>query len=142
MLFQTSADARHALIDRWRWPNFAPEELACRCAGRFCAGAYWHDPVFLDRLQDLRQRMGAPIQITSGHRCALWNAAAGGAPRSQHKRIAADIALRGHDRMRLLDAATAAGFGGIGLASTFLHLDGRTRRATWFYEGSRELWQI
>lgn len=142
MLFQTSSHARHALRGQWRWPNFRPQELACKCGGRFCAGAYWHDPIMLDRLQDLRLRVCAPVCIASGHRCALWNAAVGGAPRSQHKRIAADIVLAGHDRHELLSAARKAGFAGFGLARTFLHLDCRAHGATWFYQGSQALWQI
>jgi uncharacterized protein YcbK (DUF882 family) len=118
----------------WRWDNFSPRELACRCGGRFCKGAYWHDPEFLDRLEALRAAMGAPLVLTSAHRCPLWNAAVGGAPRSMHKTIAADVRLKGHDADTLIKAAADLGFAGIGRANSFIHLDRRTTPARWFYK--------
>ncbi|MEO1660915.1 MAG: D-Ala-D-Ala carboxypeptidase family metallohydrolase [Pseudomonadota bacterium] len=116
-------------------------ELACRCAGRFCRGAYWHDPVFLDRLQALREAVGEPLILTSAHRCPQWNAAVGGAPFSQHKRIAVDVLLQGHDRRALFGLAQQAGFTGFGLARNFLHLDRRGQSAIWYYQGSEAEWQ-
>jgi zinc D-Ala-D-Ala carboxypeptidase len=119
--------------DDWRWPHFTARELACRCHGRFCKGAYWHDPSFLDALEALRALIGTPLVITSAHRCRLWNAAVGGAPRSQHKRIAVDVALGGHTAAALADAAVTCGFTGIGLARNFIHLDRRAHPARWTY---------
>lgn len=142
MLFWSTRDAYWALTDQWDWPNFSITELACRCGGRFCAGEYWHDPGFLDRLQLVRDAIGQPLTITSGHRCAQWNAYVGGAPRSEHKRLAVDVSLQGRDRHRLYRRARDAGFTGFGLARQFLHLDRRAARAVWYYPGSRELWQI
>lgn len=141
MLFADTSDALSHIL-HWRWPHFRVGELACHCGGRFCAGEYWHDPAFLDALEALRTQAGKALFITSGHRCALWNAAVGGAPASQHKRLAVDIALAGHDRHALLEAAISLGFTGLGLARTFLHLDRRARPARWFYHGSESLWQI
>ena len=123
------------------WPNFSVRELACRCGGRFCGGEYWHAPGFLDRLQALRDRVGHPLQVTSGHRCALWNAAIGGAPTSRHKQIAVDLALAGHDRQVIYAHARDCGFTGFGLARTFIHLDDRRVPAVWTYPGSKALWQ-
>lgn len=126
--------------DARRWPHFSARELACRCR-RHCDGEYWHDPVFLDRLEALRAAMAAPLTITSGRRCALHNAEVGGAPLSRHKRsIAADIALGGHDPAGLARAARAAGFTGIGFGRTFLHVDARARPARWHYPGGRAAW--
>jgi hypothetical protein len=119
-------------MDRWRWPNFQPEELTCNCQ-RFCDGAYWHDPAFLDRLQAMRDALGKPMTINSGHRCSRWNASVNGAPRSQHKTIAADISLHGHQPLAIYSAARKAGFTGLGFASTFLHVDARERPAVWGY---------
>ncbi|MBD3770972.1 MAG: hypothetical protein IE925_12575 [Rhodobacterales bacterium] len=124
----------------WRWPHFMPAELSCRCGGRFCAGEYWHDPDFLDALEALRAEAGRPLVVNSGHRCAVWNTYVGGARFSLHRSIAADIALAGHDRHALLDAAGRLGFTGLGLAKTFLHLDRRPRPARWFYPGSEDAW--
>lgn len=125
----------------WRWPHFSPRELACRCAGRFCRGEYWHDPDFLDALEALRAAAGRALVVNSGHRCELWNAHVGGAAHSLHKTIAADIALAGHDRFRLLRQAERLGFTGRGLGRTFLHLDRRAVPARWYYPGSKASWQ-
>lgn len=141
MLYRNGAGAERALKDDWRWPHFSVHELACRCFGRFCGGEYWHSPVFLDGLEAIRKEVGAPLIISSGHRCAGWNAAVGGAPLSMHKQVAADIRLAGHDRWRVLEAAKAGGFTGFGLARTFLHVDRRARPARWTYPGSERLWK-
>ena len=125
-----------------RWPNFRPTEMSCNCQGRFCLGEYWHDEHLLDALQTMRNTIGKPLKINSGHRCRQWNAVVGGAPRSKHKAIAVDIALEGHDPKRLLDAARLAGFTGLGLHASFLHLDGRNAPAAWSYGAtSRRLWE-
>lgn len=88
-----------------------------------------------------RNRVGRPFHILSGHRCALHNARIGGAPLSQHLRLAADISLRGHDRHTLHDALQEAGFTGFGFYTTFIHADlGPTRH--WFGSTkARTLWQ-
>lgn len=142
MRFATARDARDQLESVWRWPNFSIAELACRCGGRFCDRAYWHDSDFLDQLQALRDQIGKPLIVTSAHRCPQWNAYVGGAPRSRHKRLAVDIALTGHDRGELYRRSRALQFTGFGLARSFLHLDRRRHPATWFYTGSEKLWQI
>ncbi len=141
MLFKSIADAEQALAIVWRWPNFSVAELSCRCTGQYCNGHYWHAPTMLDGLQYIRAQVGRPLSINSGHRCAQWNAAVGGAPLSQHRTLAADISLRGLDRHAVLSAAKAFGFTGLGLARTFLHVDLRQRPANWFYKGSEALWQ-
>jgi hypothetical protein len=138
--FRTGKQAGQQIGPAWRWPHFSIEELACHCGGRFCDGAYFHAPVFLDALEKMRALAGGPLVINSGHRCAGWNAAVGGAPLSQHKLIAADIRLAGHDRFRVLAAARASGFTGFGLARSFLHIDRRARSARWYYPGSEDLW--
>lgn len=141
MIYPSITQASRALNKAWRWPHFSVPELACRCDGRFCSGEYWHDAEFLDALEMLRARMDRPLRVTSGHRCAQWNAAVGGAPRSMHKTIAVDISLSGHDRFLLLAGAEALGFTGIGLANTFIHLDRREAPARWYYKGSYTKWQ-
>ena len=122
--------------DNGRWPNFSRAELSCRHCGE-----YVHDIRFLDGLQALRTQLGRPVRILSAHRCALHNAAVGGAPLSQHLGMAADIAIRPHNKRQLLTAARTAGFTGFGYYSTFLHLDmGRAR----FWYGSqkaKQTWQ-
>ncbi|WP_300379409.1 D-Ala-D-Ala carboxypeptidase family metallohydrolase [Henriciella sp.] len=141
MLFRTVVEAENALSRHWRWPHFRVTELACRCGGRFCGGEYWHAPAFLEGLEAIRTELGGPLVINSGHRCRGWNAAVGGAPLSQHKQVAADLRLAGHDRFAMLAAAGRAGFTGFGLAGSFLHVDRRARPARWFYPGSEHSWK-
>ena len=141
MLFASVSVAEQALNAGWQWRSFSIAELACRCDGRFCTGEYWHAPAFLDRLQALRDAAGHPLVVSSAHRCPQWNACVGGAPLSRHKTMAVDIHLRGVDRTSVLERAKGAGFNGLGLARTFLHLDDRRRRTVWYYPGSIDLWQ-
>ena len=138
--FLSQQTATQALRAQWHWPNFTIAELACRCEGRFCQGAYWHDPLFLDALQALRDQIGRALIVTSGHRCPLWNATVGGAPLSQHKTLAVDLSLAGQDRWQLMERARRVGFTGFGLGRTFLHLDRRTQSAEWKYPGSEHVW--
>ena len=141
MLFPSILSAEEALKESWRWSHFSVMELACRCGGRFCAGEYYHDADFLSALEALRKSTGRPLIVNSGHRCAQWNAAVGGAPRSMHKTIAVDVSLVAQDRHALRTKAGLLGFNGIGMARTFLHLDRRAVPAHWFYKGAKELWQ-
>ena len=125
--------------DDWttRWPNFSADEFACH----HCGETYdWPD--FMDRLQQARKQVGRPFHILSGHRCGLHNARVGGAPLSQHLRLAADISTRWHHRAALLSACRKAGFTGFGFYQTFLHIDlGRPRH--WFCgQKAKDLWQI
>lgn len=125
---------RTAPWDHWRWPNFSVRELACPCCGEI----YVREDA-LDAIQRLRAAMGVPLVIDSGHRCALHNARVGGAPLSQHKTLAFDVRLAGHDPMALQREARAAGFRGFGYGNSFLHVDTRLlapwrkHPAFWFY---------
>jgi len=121
----------------WRWPDFTKDEVSCR----HCAETYFW-PEFMDRLQAARNDAGRPFHILSAHRCSLHNARVGGAPLSQHLKLAVDISLHGHDRHRLLGACRRAGFTGFGYYNTFLHIDlGRPRH--WFGgQKAKDLWQI
>ena len=77
MLFASPREARFVEAP-WRWPHFSVAELSCRCGGRYCGGAYWHDPDFLDALEALRAKVGAPLRINSGHRCDFASPQTGG----------------------------------------------------------------
>lgn len=124
-------------LDGWSqgiWPNFSPYELACKHCGQ-----YYHWPEFLDRLQWVRTQINAPLIINSAHRCPRHNAHIGGAPLSQHKKLAVDISVVGHDRLTALSACQDAGFLGFGLYKTFLHIDLGPRRS-WFGTGAKPLW--
>lgn len=134
----------------WRWPHFTPRELACKCH-RYCAGEYFHDPVYLDKKTALRGIVGRPLVTNSGRRCALHNAAVGGARNSQHRlKTADDLAVASWppaDRRKLLIGVHALDFGGVGYGLRFLHLDNRPLKANgnpaqWDYQpGGMAKWK-
>lgn len=124
--------------DHKRWPNFSPAEPHLSCP---CCGSFFYDPIALDKLQGLRNRLKKPIHINSGHRCPFHNAKVGGAPLSMHKRqIAFDVSLKNQNPADLLKAAREIGFHGFGFYATFLHLDlGRFR--WWITKGGLITWR-
>lgn len=124
----------HAPWDADRWSNFQPSELACPHCGEFY---YW--PEFFDALQWAREQVGRPFNLNSAHRCRRHNAHVHGAPLSEHKRLAVDISLRGHDRRHLASVCRAAGFQGFGYYNTFLHVD-LGRRRFWYGKGAKSSW--
>ena len=120
----------------WRWRDFSPHEMACRCCGEL-----YPDPDFMDRLQSARDRVGRAFRIHSAHRCNLHNARVGGAPLSQHLKLAVDIGLAGHDRHALHAALRDAGFRGFGFYQTFIHAD-LGRALSWYGSNlARQSWQ-
>ncbi|MGH1371147.1 MAG: D-Ala-D-Ala carboxypeptidase family metallohydrolase [Cellvibrionaceae bacterium] len=118
----------------WRWENFSPVELACPCCGE-----YYHDEESLNRIQLARTGSGKAFKINSAHRCWLNNIRVGGAPLSQHKRIAFDISLFGHEPNELLRSCKEAGFTTFGFYRSFLHTDIRPNRI-WYGKGARQQW--
>lgn len=93
------------------------------------------DPVFMQKLQALRDEWGRPLIVTSAARCAFWNKTVGGAEHSQHLLgKAADILMPDvKDIPRFVALAEKVGFGGIGIGLTFVHVDGRSEHARWTY---------
>ena len=118
-----------------RWPNFTSAEMACRHCGEIY---FWPD--FMDRLQRARTLVAQPFYIHSAHRCSLHNARIGGAPLSQHLKLAADIGLAGHDPHLLYRTCKTVGFTGFGFYQTFLHID-LGRKRSWFGNiKAKQLW--
>ena len=98
-----------------------------------------------ERLQRMRDALGAPLIITSGFRNKALNTAVGGARWSQHLLgRAADISIKGHDCKEMVQAALKAGFSGIGLGRAFLHVDTRPQDhvTVWEYNrGATQIWK-
>ena len=105
----------------WRWPNFSPEEIACRGTGKV-----GFEPEAMDKLQALRDRLGTPLMLNSAYRSPEHNRAVGGAKASQHlKARAFDVSMANHDPAEFEAAARAVGFTGFGFypRNDFIHVD-------------------
>jgi hypothetical protein len=117
-------------MNTWRWPNFTPEELASKGNGALVMS---HRA--LDRLQELRNHLGVPLIVTSGHRDPAYNKKVGGATRSQHVLgHAFDIGVGNVEPHILIEAARKIGFTSFGTypAQGFVHIDDReTNIASW-----------
>ena len=110
--------------------NFRVREFACTDGS---------DPIFIDSelveiLQKIRTHFGKSVTITSAYRTPTKNKACGGSPYSQHLYgRAADIKISGVAPKKV--AAYAETFlnnkGGIGIYSTFTHIDVRAAKARW-----------
>lgn len=119
--------------------HFTEKEFRCSCG---CKKAYM-DQEFVEKLDELREKLNHPIYINSGYRCPEHNAKVGGVPNSEHTRgLAADISTYGKPAVDLLTIAFQLNFTGFGIkqkgnySGRFIHLDlgtGPTRPAVWTY---------
>lgn len=105
----------------WRWPSFSPEEIACRGTGALLV-----DEEALDRLQQLRTRLGKPVIVLSAYRSPEHNRKIGGEKNSQHLQGKAfDVSMANHAPLAFEAAARAVGFSGFGAYPdrNFMHVD-------------------
>lgn len=107
--------------DKWPWKNFNPREMACKGTGQLLV-----DEVAMDKLQELRDKLGVPIIVTSAYRSPEHNKKVGGAKGSYHmKGVAFDIRMDNHDPDVFEIAAREVGFRGFGYypKQGFMHID-------------------
>lgn len=91
--------------------NFNEKEFACRHCGKVRI-----IQEVVDKIQALRDRVGAPVTITSPYRCLTHNTNIGGAPQSRHMQgQALDIVVPASNRNEVARIAEQVGFGGIGV---------------------------
>ena len=110
--------------------NFKVREFACTDGS---------DPIFIDTdlvdvLQKIRNHFGKAVTITSAYRTPPRNKAVGGEEYSQHLYgKAADIKVAGTAPKSVAAYAEKLlpGKGGIGIYSTFCHVDVRAAKARW-----------
>ena len=97
------------------------------------------DSDLIDILQKIRTHFNKPITINSAYRNATYNKKIGGASKSQHVcGTAADIVVKDTKPEAVAQYVEylMPNQGGIGLYSTFVHVDVRTNRARWKNFGS------
>jgi len=82
---------------------------------------------FIHKLDELREACGFPFIITSGYRSSNHSLEKRKEKAGKHAQgIAADIRARnGNERYTIVQEAIKLGFNGIGVASTFIHVDSR-----------------
>lgn len=120
---------------------FQLHEFECHCK----CGRAEMSPIFLNALDQLRERFGKPLAVTSGYRCPSHNAKVSkSGPNGPHTTgKAADVAVSRGDAYQLIRLAQDMGFTGIGVQQKgdgrFLHLDllpdapGQPRPTVWSY---------
>lgn len=116
------------IIEPVNWDEiefFNRSEWACQHCGR-CEV----DHTFVERIDELRRKYGAPLRISSGYRCPDHNAAISSTGRDGPHTTgrAVDLAVSRGDAYKVLKIAMAmGGFSGIGIAQKgsgrFLHID-------------------
>ena len=117
--------------------NFAVKEFACKDG----SDKILVDTALVDVLQKIRDHFGKPVTITSAFRNSAYNKKIGGVSNSQHtKGTAADIKV---SEILPSDVAKYAehllqGKGGIGLYSSFVHIDTRQKRSRWTNYGKEK----
>lgn len=110
--------------------NFRVREFACTDGS---------DPIFISTelvkiLQKIRDHFGKAVTITSAYRTPPKNKACGGTEFSQHLYgMAADIKINGVSPKKVAAYAEKLlpNSGGIGIYSTFTHIDARATKSRW-----------
>jgi zinc D-Ala-D-Ala carboxypeptidase len=121
-------------VDWSQYPNFSKSEFRCKETGE-----NGMQPEFMALLQQLRNRYGKPMLISSGYRSPRHSIEARKAQAGTHAQgIACDVAVSGADAQLLVKLALDLGFTGIGVSqkaggARFIHLDTAPRRAIWSY---------
>jgi hypothetical protein len=130
--------------------HFSPQELLCKGQSHEATGhrgfglntdpppELWTNVVPAITMADrMREHFGRPVAILSAYRNATYNAAIGGASRSQHLKFSAlDLSCPGITLQACFDwlriqRDRGAFCGGLGLYRSFVHVDGRGTNATW-----------
>lgn len=107
--------------------NFFLREFVCRCGCEFTKVS----GKLVKQLQRMRDRVGGPVNLNSGYRCARYNASIGGVSNSQHIfGCAADIVAPGLSQKTIYPHADNL-FDGVGRYASFTHVDVRGYKARW-----------
>lgn len=109
--------------------HFKTSEFMCKHCGDLKL-----DSELLAILELVRHHFNAPVTITSGYRCPTHNANVGGAKASKHMDgIAADFKVKNvhPDTVYEFLCEIFPNSYGVGLYSSWVHVDVRTTKARW-----------
>lgn len=118
--------------------NFKVSEFACKDGSDTVVVS----PELVTVLQKIRDHFGRAITINSGFRNDAYNTKIGGAAYSQHKYgIAADIVVSGITPLAVAQYVQKLlpSSGGIGLYSTFTHVDVRASKSRWDQRSGKQV---
>lgn len=108
--------------------NFKVKEFKCKDG----SDTVKIDTNLVEVLQELRNKLGKAITITSGYRTEEYNKKVGGATNSYHKKgQAADIYMKAVSPLEIAKAAEEINVKGIGQYNGFTHVDTRTNKYFW-----------
>ena len=118
---------------------FSHDELKCPHCGK-----NGMQQEFIDKLDELRERIGMPMVLSSAYRCPEYNAqiSSTGMTGPHTTGRAVDVLIYGKNAHMLVKTAMGMGFTGIGISqkgpheSRFIHLDDlvlKTRPWVWSY---------
>lgn len=113
--------------------HFKRSEFKCKCGK--CGGfPVEPDKKLVELLVQIREHFDSPVTITSGVRCKTHNTNVGGASSSQHLYgTAADFKVKGKTPKEVAAYCETLlpKSGGIGLYSTWVHVDVRSNKSRW-----------
>lgn len=114
---------------------FKKHEFACKC-GKYCDGYPAEIDMNMVKIADeIRSRIGKPININSGLRCKTHNSNVGGVSNSQHLLgNAADLGCPSGftpTQMASIAEDVMGDTGGIGIYSWGIHIDTRSAKSRW-----------
>jgi uncharacterized protein YcbK (DUF882 family) len=109
---------------------FSDAEISCHGDGCCDGGAYKVNPILLEKLDQLREMIGGPVELSCAYRCPEHNADVGGVSNSQHVLgNAADVQTPPYDHCgtpeQLAWCCEQVGFDGIGIYDWGCHVDVR-----------------
>lgn len=115
---------------------FTKTEFKCKCGGRHCNGYPAEiDMTMVGYADEIRHRLGKPLNVNSGMRCSVWNQIQGGVSNSQHLYgTAVDLGCPAGTtpaKMAAIAEDVIGNTGGIGIYSWGIHIDSRKTKSRW-----------
>ena len=118
--------------------HFTNDEFRCPCCEELPPAGM--STKLLDLLDDLREKVGTSVYVSSGYRCESHNSSVGGVPHSYHVLgMAADIFVIGFSPVEVARFCISCGFTGLGIYDDFVHVDVRESDEIIIFKGGELL---